>query len=109
MRRRAASAAPARSPLRARAAQSSALPSDLRSGVEQPVVIEIGQEVALVFGDGPDAVQDDLLVITRRRRGQDGIAFHGEDAQVDPARGGITPAEVRGGDHQRWLAAQDAA
>jgi hypothetical protein len=98
--------AAARSLLAEQVAQAHALPFDLRPGVEQPVFIPSGQQVAPVLGEGGGGVGEDPLVIAGRRRHQRGLALEAEDAQVDAARLGVAPAQIHRRDEQRRLVSQ---
>jgi len=90
-------------------AQAHTLALNLRPDLEHPVVIHTGQEVTPVLRDGPGGMQEDPLVIADRFRRQGGFALDVKDAQVDPARRGVTPAQIRGGHHERRLVGQDLA
>ena len=75
--------------------QADALPLHLRPGLEHPVVIHAGQQVTPVLRDGQGGMLEDPVVIPGRGRRQGGLALDVEDAQVDPARRGIPPAQIR--------------
>ena len=101
--------AAARPGLGEQVAQVHALALELRPGLEQPVLVRAGQQVAPVLGDGRGGVGEDLLVIAGRGRRQRRLALDVEDAQVDAAGLGVAPAQVRGRHDQRRLVAQDLA
>ena len=81
-------------------AQVHALALELRPGLEQPVVVDAGQQVAAVGGDGPGGVRRDALVVIGRGRRQGRRALDAEDAQVNPADPGVAPAQIRGRHHE---------
>jgi hypothetical protein len=87
-------------------AQAHTLPLDLRPGIEQPVLIPAGQQVAPVLGDGTGRVGEDPLVIAGRRRRQRSLALDAENAQVDAARIGVAPAQIHRRHDQRGLVSQ---
>ena len=87
-------------------AQVHALALDLSSGIEQPVVIDTGQEVAAVLGDRRGGMHQAPLVITGRCRRHGRRPPGVKDAQVDAARPGVTPAKIRRRHHERLLVAQ---
>ena len=96
-------------PLAEQVAQAHTLPLDLRPGVEQPVLIPAGQQVAPVLGDGAGRMSEDPLVIADGRRRQRRLALDAENAQVDAARLGVAPAQIHRRHDQRRLVAQHLA
>ena len=90
-------------------AQVHALALDPGSRLEQPVVIDAGQEVAAILGDRRGGMRQDPLVVTGRRGGQGRLPSGVKDAQVDAARVGVTPAQIRWRYHQRRLVVQQLA
>jgi hypothetical protein len=90
-------------------AQVHALTLKLRPGVEQPVVVYAGQEVAPVLVDSRGAVHQHPVVIAGGGRRQGGLPLGIEDAHVNAARPGVAPAQIPGRHHERTLLAQDPA
>ena len=86
-------------------AQLHALALKLSPGLQQPVVVSAGQEVALVLGDRPGRVREDLLLAAAC--GQGGLPLEVKDAHVDSARRGVLPAQVPGGHQEGRLVTQD--
>ena len=89
--------------------QVRALAFERRSGVQQPVVVQPGQQVALVLGDGRGRVHQHPLVIAGRGRRHGRLPLDIEDAQVNPAGLGVLPAQLPGGHDEGALVPQDMA
>ena len=90
-------------------AQVRALALELGPEVQQPVVVQAGQQVAAVLGHGLRGVGGDRGVVAGRGGGPGRLPLGGEHPQVDPAGAGVPPAQVPRRDHQRRLAAQHLA
>ena len=90
-------------------AQVHALAFKLRPGVEQPVFVHAGQQLTPVRGDRRGGMPQDPVVITGSRRRQGRFAPTIEDAHVDAARLRVTPAQIPGRHHERWVVSQDLA
>ena len=90
-------------------AQVHALAFKLRPGVEQPVFVHAGQQLTPVRDDRRGGMPQDPVVITGSRRRHGSLSLSTEDAHVDAARLGVTPAQIPGRHHERWLVPQDLA
>ena len=75
-------------------AQADALPLDLGPGIEQPVLVHAGQQVAPVFGDGRGGVHQDPAAVIGSRGGQGSLPLDIENTHVDTAGVRVTPAQV---------------
>src|SRR5262245_20178707 len=90
-------------------AQFGALALEIRSDLEQPVVVVAWQELTVVMRDGPGRVPEDRRHVTRRPGGQCCDPLFVEDAQVNAARSAVAPAQVARGHDQRRLIADHLA
>ena len=90
-------------------AQLHALALQLRPGLQHPVVVHPGQEVAPVLGESPGGVRKNTIVISSRGRRLGRLALDVEGAHVDVARPRVAPAQIPGRHDERRLIAQDLA